>query len=472
MTVKIAVVGAGPGGYAAAVRAAQLGAEVTLVENDKPGGTCLNRGCIPSKVMKTGADLLEKIRRAGDFGIRSGEAAVDMKRLMERKRAVVETQIRGLLGLFKNSKISYLTGKGVITGPGSVRVSFHDGSAEDVPWDRLILATGSKPLDVPAFPFDGEKIVSSDHALEMEDTPESLLIVGGGVIGCEFASVFAAFGSRVTVVEALPRLLPLPSIDEDCSKILQREMKKKKIKFFVNKTVMGVEKEGGSLRVAVGPSSFIEKPKAKDAKPLFETAEKMLVCIGRSPNSKGMGLENIGVKTDEKGWVAANERMETNVPGVYAIGDLLGPSKVMLAHSASAEGAVAAENAMGQKRTMNYDAIPGAIFTMPEIGNVGITDTQAKERGIDVRSDAVLFRTIGKPHVMGEISGQAKIVSEAGTGKVLGVHIIGPHATELISEGTLAVKTGCTLRDIAETVHAHPTLSEIMAETALKVFFP
>lgn len=466
MQTKITILGAGPGGYVAAVRAAQLGAEVTLVERDNPGGTCLNRGCIPSKVMKTSAELLERFKRSGEFGIRTdASAVVDMALLMERKRKVVDTQVKGIFGLLKHHDIRYVSGKGVATGPGKLSVSTSDGQSVDVTWDRLIVATGSEPMNIPAFPFDGKNVISSNEALELAEVPESMLIVGGGVIGCEFASIYAAFGSKVAIVEALPRLLPLPAIDGDCSKIIQREMKKRKIRFMVDKTVENVGDSGGELKVTVGPSPFAEK---KDAKRTVETVQKVLVCIGRSSNAREIGLDTIGVETDEKGWIAVNERMETNVPGVYAIGDVLGPSKVMLAHVASAEGAVAAENAMGKNRAMNYDAIPGAIFTMPEVANVGLTEARAKENGIDVKCSTVLFRAIGKPHVIGEIAGQAKIVSDAGTGKVLGVHIVGPHATDLIAEGALAVETECSVDDIAKTIHAHPTLAEIMSETAFK----
>jgi dihydrolipoamide dehydrogenase len=470
MATRITIIGAGPGGYVAAIRAAQAGAEVTLIERDNVGGTCLNWGCIPSKVMVTSAELLDKFRRASEFGIMTeGKIYPDMRRIMARKEKVIQDQRKGILGLLSHHKIRYLKGQGMLKSPGLATVKPENGETIEVIWDKLILALGTEPLSIPAFPFDGEKILSSNDALDLRDIPESVLIVGGGVIGCEFAFILNALGSKVIVAEALSRLLPLPSVDEDCSKVLQREMKKRNIAFMANRTVESVEKEGDKLRVNIGTSRFAEKLSEKDKKPLTESVDKILVCIGRKPLIANVGLENIGLAADDKGWISANERMETAVPGVYAVGDILGPAKIMLAHVASAEGAVAAENASGGSKTMNYDAIPSAIFTMPEIANVGLTEAQANARSITIRADSVLFRTIGKAQVIGEIAGQAKIVSDAESGKILGVHIVGPHASDLIAEGTLAVRNGLTLSPLAETIHAHPTLAEIMPETAFKI---
>lgn len=469
MTTKLAIIGGGPGGYVAAVRAAQLGADVTLIERDRVGGTCLNRGCIPSKIMKTTAEILEHFRRAEAFGISvDGEPAVDMQRLLARKEKVVSDQVKGIRNLLDHHKVRILTGSGYISETRRVTVRMEDQTAVDVPFDRLILATGSEPLNIAAFPFDGHRIISSNEALTLKHIPESILIVGGGVIGCEFAFILSALGSRVTVVEALSRLLPLPSVDEDCSKILQREMKKRKIDFRVNRTVESVDENSGKLRVVVGPSPFVENPKEKDKTAVSVDVDTVLVCIGRAANTAGIGLEKLGVETDERGWIITDERMQTASPGVYAIGDALGPEKVMLAHVAYAEGRIAAENAMGASRAMNYEAVPGAIFTMPEVADVGLTEAQAKQQGYNVRSDSVLFRSMGKAQVIGEIAGQAKIVSDVGTGKILGVHLIGPHASDLIAEATLAVRTGCRVQDLAETIHAHPTLSEVMPEIAFK----
>ena len=469
MATQVTVLGAGPGGYVAAVRAAQLGAAVTVVEKEQVGGTCLNWGCIPSKIMKTTAEILEKFHQADQFGIRlDGSAVLDMQHLMARKQKVLSTQIKGIEGLLAHHKIRLIRGTARIDGPGKVSATAEDGQKQDWGWDRLIIATGSQPFSVPAFPFDGRWILSSNHILEIEQVPESIVIVGGGVIGCEFACILSAMGAAVIVVEALDRLLPLPSVDAGCSKVLEREMKKRKIKYYVNRVVESIERHGEDLRVTIGPSPFASDLKEKDKVPVTETVAQALVCIGRSPNTKDIGLSTIGLATDDKGWIPVDDRMQTGAPGVYAIGDVLGPERVMLAHVASTEAMLAAENAMGAERVMDYTAVPGAIFTMPEVACVGLTEAQAKAQGIDARTDTVLFRTIGKAQVIGELAGQATIISDSGSGKVLGVHIIGPHATDLLGEGTLAVSCNLRVADIADTIHAHPTLAEIMLEAALK----
>lgn len=469
MGKKMTVIGAGPGGYVAAIRAAQLGAEVTLIEKENVGGTCLNWGCIPSKVLKTTAEMMNACKRAREFGIKlSGDILPDMGVLMARKEKVVRDQAEGLMKLFDHHKILYLRGKGALREPNVAAVTTAEGPTIEVPWDKLVLAPGSRPLEIPASPFDGEKVLSSNHALGLREVPESLLIVGGGVIGCEFAFIFSSFGSRVTVVEALSRMLPLPSVDEGCSKLLQREMKKGRIQFMVNRNVERVDQGGGKCRVTIGPSPFAEGLGEKDRKPVVAEVDKILVCVGRRPDTAGMGLERLGVNMDELGWIGVNDRMETNVPGVYAIGDALGPSKIMLAHVASREGFVAAENAVGERRRMDYGVVPGAVFTMPEVADVGLTESQANAQGYAVRSDTVLFRNLGKAQVMGEIAGEAKIVSDAENGRILGVHIVGPRASDLIAEATLSVQAGCTVKDLAETIHAHPTLAEIMMETSMK----
>ena len=469
MGLQVTVLGAGPGGYVAAVRAAQLGAVVTVVEKEQVGGTCLNWGCIPSKIMKTSAELLEKFHQANEFGIRiDGKAVLDMAKLMARKQKVLAAQIKGIEGLLAHHKITLVRGSARIDGPGKVSAAGEGGEVNSWAWDRLIIATGSRPFSVPAFPFDGRRILSSNHILEIEKVPESIAIVGGGVIGCEFACILSAMGAKVTVVEALDRLLPLPSVDASCSKVLEREMKKRKIKVYVNRVVTSIDQTADGLTVTVGPSPFASNLKDKDKVELTETVAQALVCIGRSPNTKAIGFSTIGLTTDSKGWIPVDDRLRTNVPGVYAIGDVLGPERVMLAHVASTEAMLAAENAMGSDRAMDYTAVPGAIFTMPEVACVGLTEAQAKAQGIDARADTVLFRTIGKAQVIGELAGQATIISDAGNGKVLGVHIIGPHATDLLGEGTLAVSNNLSVADIADTIHAHPTLAEVMLEAALK----
>jgi dihydrolipoamide dehydrogenase len=469
MTSRMVVIGAGPGGYVAAIRAAQLGAEVTLIERERVGGTCLNWGCVPSKVLRTSAELFDRMRRGIDYGLElKAGLSLDLRALMARKERVVENQARGILDILKQHRIQYIQGTGTVTGPGRIAVRGHDEEAWEIPWEQLILALGSAPLDIAGLPVDGKRVLSSNDALEVQTVPQSLLIVGGGVIGCEFAFVFSAFGSQVTVIEAKSRLIPLPSVDEDCSKVLQREMAKRKISVFLESTVERVEGKGDGLQVWLGRSPFAESPVGKIRRPASLEVEKVLLCIGRKPDTAGVGLERIGVKVDNNGWVIADEMMKTSASQVYAIGDMLGPSKVMLAHVASREGEVAAENSAGGTSRMSYDVIPNVIFTIPEISNVGLTEAQAKEQGLEVRAESVLFRNIAKPHVIGEIGGMAKIVFNTGSGRILGVHLVGPSASDLIAEGALAVKTGGTIQDVAGTIHAHPTLAEIMSEVSMK----
>jgi len=464
---EVVIIGAGPGGYVAAIRAAQRGARVTLIEQDKVGGTCLNWGCIPSKIMITTAELLEKFHRAQEFGVRiEGKISLDMQQLMARKEKVIQDQGKAIQELLTHHKVRYLSGKGFIERQGLAVAHLQSGDTLEVPWDSLILAPGARPLEFPAFPFDGKQILSSNDALSLEEVPESIMILGGGVVGCEFAFLFARLGSRVTVVEALDRMLPLPSVDEDCSKVIQREMKKRKIKFLVKRTVREVQRIGGRLRVTIEPSPL--SPPVKDGPPTVEEVEKLLVSVGRRARTADLGLQKIGVNLDAAGWIVADERMETNISGVYAIGDVLGPSRIMLAHVASNEAAVAAENAVGGSRTMDYGLVPGAIFTSPEVANVGLTEAQARAQGHQVQTATSLFRTLGKAQVLGEIAGEVKVVSDTATGRVMGVHIVGPHATDLIAEGALAVKMGGTVQDLAATIHAHPTLAEVMQEVSFK----
>ncbi len=469
MASKVVVIGAGPGGYVAAIRAAQLGAEVTLIERERVGGTCLNWGCIPSKVLRTSAELLDRVRRGREYGLALGGGfSLDLGALMAKKEKVIESQVKGIVDILQHHRIRYIQGFGTIAGPERVTVTGHDEEAWEIPWEHLILALGSAPMDVPGLPVDGNRILSSNDALEVATVPKSLLIVGGGAIGCEFAFIFSAFGSQVTVVEAKSRLIPLPSVDEECSKVIQREMAKRKISVILESSVDRVEHKGDGLQVFLGPSPFLETPSDKFRRPASIEVEKVLLCIGRKPDTVGVGLETIGVKMDNKGWVVADETMKTSAQRVYAIGDVLGPSKVMLAHVASREGIVAAENAAGGTARMSYDAVPNIIFTMPEISNVGLTEAQAKEQGLEVKAESVLFRNIAKPHVIGEIGGMAKIIFDAGSGRILGVHLVGACASDLIAEGVLAVKTGRTIHELADTIHGHPTLAEIMSEVSMK----
>lgn len=464
---NVAILGGGPGGYVAAIRAARHGKKVTLIEADKIGGTCLNRGCIPSKIMKNTAELILKMKKAEEFGIVTPEnITVDINSLMLRKQKIIQNQAKGIHTLLEKQGVRYINGSGKISAIGCMEVSLPEGGIEKIQWDSLIIATGARPGGLKSIPFDGKQIYSSDDIFNITRIPESITILGGGVIGCEFAFIFSALGARVTLIEAASRLIPLPFMDEECSSILLREMKKMKIEVHLEKTITGCRKSGNCLDITIGPSPFQTRTEKEDTRNTITDA--MLVCIGRTPNSRDIGLETAGVETDDHGWLRVNEKMETNISGIYAVGDILGPSKIMLAHSASFEGMTAADNIAGRTRTMRYDILPNAVYTIPEVASVGLTEKNAKDLSMNIQTDTVLFRHIGKAHVIGEISGQAKIVSDPGTGKILGVHLIGPHATDLIAEATLSIQKNCTVKELADTIHAHPTLSEIMMETALK----
>lgn len=468
---RVVIVGAGPGGYTAALRASKLGADVTLIEQSAVGGTCLNEGCIPSKFLKTSAEALERMKRPESLGLRlDGQIVPDMAEMMSRKRAVIRAQIDGMRKLLKKAGVRFLSGRATISDLHRASVILNDGETCEVPWDRLILATGSVPLELPEFPFDSESVLSSSDALELRSVPESIAVIGGGAIGCEFAFILNALGSEVTVVEALPRILPLPAVDEDTAKTLQREMKKRRIRFIVNHQLADADKAGGSVVATLAPSPSASDVRKSEREPSQLTVEKLLICVGRQPQDSCSGADAVVMDTDANGWVTVNDRMETSVPDVYAVGDMLGPAKVMLAHVAAAEGIVAAEHAVGTGpgSVMNYDAVPGAIYTMPEVAYVGKTLAQAEAEGVVARADTVLFRNLGMAQAMGEIAGQTRMVSEIASGRVLGVQIIGPHATDLIAEAVLAIRMGCTVREVSDTIHAHPTLSEALAEAAMK----
>jgi dihydrolipoamide dehydrogenase len=469
MSVKIVVIGGGPGGYVAALRAAALGGSVTLIEKENLGGTCLNKGCIPSKIMKNSADVFLKFLKAENFGINvQGSVSPDIIKLMERKNKIIDTQRKGIDSLLKKAGIEIENGSAKIKSYGLIEVDLNDGNKKEVEYDKLIIATGTKPLNVKDFPFDHDNILSSDDLLETNNIPESIVIVGGGVIGCEFAFIFSALGSKVTIVEGMSRLLPLPSVDEEISRLLLREMKKRKIKVFCDTIVKSTSIKNDEITIYLESSPFTDNPKPRKLKIESIQTQKMAVCIGRKALSSELGLENIGVKTDSQGWIEANDRLETSVKNVYAIGDILGPKKVMLAHVASHEGITAAQNAMGKRSIMNYDVIPGAIFTMPEIGTVGLSEIEAQKQSYDIKAFSMNFRTLGKAQAIDEIAGIAKIIIEKKTRKILGAHIMGAHATDLIAEVTLAIQKGMKADDIAHTIHAHPTLAEIFGELSMK----
>lgn len=454
----IAIIGAGPGGYVAAIRAAQLGARVTVVESQALGGVCLNWGCIPSKALLAVVELGDKAKKAADFGLNLGGAvSYDLARMVARKNKVVEGLVKGIATLFKTWGVEHLDGVGELLDARTLRVRRRDGGEATVQADAVILATGSSWPNLPLFPVDGRTILTSKEALDQTAAPGSLLIVGGGVEGCEFAALYSGLGSRVTLVELMPRILPLE--DEEISAFMERELKKRGVEIRTGTAVEQVAKTEGGVSARL-----------KDGTTL--TAEQLLVSIGRGFNTAGIGLERAGVQLGRRGEILVNDRMETNVPGVYAIGDVVG--KAMLAHVASAQGKVAVENILGHPRAMSYDVVPAGIFTLPEIGRVGWTEQEARARCSPaggqpdggVKVGRFRYMGLGKAQGTGETTGMFKVIADGQTGKLLGVHIIGAHAADLVHEAALAMQVGATAGEVAGMIHAHPTLSEGLMEAA------
>jgi dihydrolipoamide dehydrogenase len=447
---RIIIVGAGPGGYVAAIRAAQLGAQVTVVEEQAVGGVCLNWGCIPSKTLLGLVDLGERARHAAAWGLTfEGQIGFDLKRMMARKNEVVQSLVKGITTLLKQWKIQHVAGRGALVSDRQVRVTDAGGGNSLLDADAIVLATGSSWPQMPQFPIDGQQVLSSKEALDLMDIPRSVLIVGGGVEGCEFACLFSGLGSQVILVEMTPSLLPTE--DEDTVAILTRELKKRKVQVHLNTTVQEWEATVDGIQATLSSGASV-------------MAEKMLISVGRRMNSRGLGLETVGINTGSREEILVNEHMETSVPGVYAIGDVTGKS--MLAHVASAQGKVAVANAMGLTQSINYDVIPAGIFTLPEIGRVGLTEQQAHEQGMQTTVGRFRYGGLGKAQAVGETTGQFKIIADEHTKKIVGVHIIGAHAADLIHEGALAMQGGLTVTDVADMIHAHPTLSEGLMEAA------
>ncbi len=441
----VVVLGAGPGGYVAALRAAQRGAKVCLIEKDVVGGTCLNRGCIPSKALIHSAALWKRAKEGAAFGVNASQWSFDWGKAQSRKNDVVGVQVKGVHTLLGAAKVEVKQGVGSLVDARTVTVSAN-GTAETVTGKAIILASGSEPAGIPGVEVDGERVLTSTEALQLPELPRTFLIVGGGVIGMEFASMLSSLGTQVTVVEMLPQILATE--DPMLVRVLQGPLQKQGVTVHVNTKVEKVERTPAGVRVQVSGNTSLE-------------AERVLIAAGRRLNSHGIGLEAVGVKT-ERGAIQVNERMETSVSGLYAIGDVTGIS--LLAHVASMQGLVAAANATGGHETMDYSAIPNCIYTDPEIASVGLSEPQAKEQGRAIKVGRFNFAALGKAMCIGETAGMVKVVADAQTDKVLGVGIVGPHATDIIAEGVLAVRHGLTVHQVAETIHSHPTLPEAVGE--------
>lgn len=444
---RIVVIGAGPGGYVAALKAAKLGAQVTVIEKDRVGGTCLNRGCIPTKALLASAEVLATVREAEEYGIKiKGEVMPDMGLIVARKNKVVERLNKGIEFLFEKNNVRLVKGKGTLVGSKTVKVELDEGGCETLEADNIIIATGSSPAKIPVFPFDGKRVLTSDEVLNLDYVPSSIIIVGAGVIGCEFGTFFSTMGSTVTMVEMMERVLPTE--DPDIGKEMEKVLKRKKIKLHLKSRIEKVEIQENGVKAMLDGGKELE-------------AEIMLVATGRKAEINGIGLETVGVKVD-KGRIIVDDRMETSVKGIYAIGDVVpGPQ---LAHVASFEGICAVENIMGIENRMDYSAVPRGIFTDPEVGAVGMTEEEALNAGFRIRTGRFYFRGLGRAQAAGKIIGFAKIIAEEETDKILGASIMGPNATDLIHEIMPAIKHGITVKDMSKLIHSHPTFSEAVME--------
>jgi dihydrolipoamide dehydrogenase len=453
-TYDVAIIGSGPGGYVAAIRAAQLGMSILLVEREpKLGGVCTLRGCIPTKALLHTADVLEEARHGAEVGVASREVRLDFPAAMKHKEKVVRQSTNGVSYLMKKNKVDVATGFGRIAAPGRISVTGAGGAETTYSAKNIVIATGSTPRSLPGIEIDHQTILSSDSILELAEIPKSLIVIGSGAVGVEFASMFSRFGSKTTVVEILPRIVPLE--DEEISRELAASFKRQGIAVYVDTRVERVTKSDAGVEVIARTSG---------GKTETFRAEKILLAVGRKPLSEGIGVEGLGVETD-RGYVKVDRQMRTNVPNVYAIGDVV-PTP-WLAHVASAEGVVAVEHmARGETPPLNYDQVPGCTYCTPEVASIGLSEAAARERGHDVVVGKFPFSAIGKARIINETAGFVKIVADKKYDEVLGVHIIGPKATELIAEAGAALKLEATSEELVRTIHAHPTLSEAIHEAA------
>ncbi|RUL87555.1 dihydrolipoyl dehydrogenase [Tautonia sociabilis] len=455
----LVVIGAGPGGYVAAIRAAQLGMKVACVEKRATlGGTCLNVGCIPSKALLDSSELYElACHRFSRHGITLDGVGLDLGAMMARKDQVVKELTQGVAGLFRKNKVEPVFGAATITGPNSVKIALNDGGERTIEANALCIATGSSPIELPFLKFDGSTIVDSTGALCFDRVPEHLVVVGGGYIGLELGSVWKRLGSKVTVVEFLPRIVPV--VDQELGNQLFKLLQKQGIEFRLDTKVTGAEVKNGRVTLSA---------ESKGGETLALDCDKVLVSVGRKGYLEGLGLEAVGVEHDPKaGKVVVDAHFRTTVPSIYAIGDVIaGP---MLAHKAEEEGVAFAELLAGKPGHVNYETIPSVIYTWPEVASVGLTEEQVKERGISYKVGKAPFLANGRAKAMDEKDGIVKVIADAKTDRVLGVHIIGPRASDLIAEAVAVMEFAGSAEDIARICHGHPTLSETLKEAALAV---
>lgn len=452
---ELVIIGGGPAGYVAAIRAARLGGKVTLVEADRLGGTCLNRGCIPSKSLLHGVELYEAVRDAAQYGINASGVSYDLAKMMARKSTVVSTLVSGVQGLLKGNGVEVIPGRARLLPSRQVEVIGDDGEKQVFQAQKIIIATGARPITLPIPGADSPKgIINAENVLDLEEVPESLLMIGGGVIGVEMATILAKLGSKVTVVEMLPHILPLE--DEEMTAAVSKALQSDGVEIYENARVSAIEDKASGKTVTVATADGEKKLETK----------MVAIGVGYRPDTDGLGLEEAGI-TVEKGAIKVNESMATSVPGVYAAGDATGG--IMLAYVAMEEGVVAAENALGKEAAMDYQVVPRCVFTLPELAGVGLTEAESREQGYDVQVGKFPFAANGMAVIKGERRGQVKIITDRKYGQILGVHIVGPQATELIAEAVLAMKLDLTPEEIIATIHSHPSLSEAFREAALDV---
>ena len=448
----VAIVGGGPGGYVAAIRAAQLGLKPVVIEAERVGGLCLNWGCIPSKALLWNAELVHLFREAEEFGITYDALRIDIAKAVDRSRDVVDRMVQGVEFLLKKNKVKVIAGRGQLAGQNEVVVQ---PTGETVEADHIIIATGAHSRSLPGVEIDGRTVITSREALELREQPQSVVIVGGGPIGAEFAYFYRAYGAEVTIIELLDHLLPLE--DEAISRQLERAFKKQGIAYRTGAKVNSVATSNGRATVSVSVGDVEEE----------HSADKVLIGIGMSANTDGLGLEQAGVEL-ENGFVRIDERMRTSVPQIFAIGDVTG--KLALAHVASAQGVVAVEQIAGRTSPpLEYEKMPRCTYCQPQVASLGLTEAQARERGIEVRVGSFPYRGNGKALAMNRTEGLVKLVSDAATGEIVGYHIIGQDATELLAQASLGSALEATPRELGWAVQAHPTLSEVVKEAALAV---
>ena len=449
--IDVVIIGGGPGGYVSAIKAAHLGLKAVLIEKDKLGGVCLNWGCIPTKALVGTAELLNHLQRAGEFGIQVKDYSIDFPAIMKRKDMIAQRLSSGVGQLMKANQVRVIKGEGQIIEPGKVEIIGTTGEKEMIETKNIIIATGSKVMRLPIPGIDSEGVITSDEALSLSELPSRMLIIGGGVVGIEFAGIFKALGVEVTVVEMLPRIL-LP-VDEEIAFRLTQLLKRKGIEILTDSKVKEIKKNHQNLEVLISTS---------DGEKKLET-EKVLLAAGRIPELGNIDVQRLGIELDGKA-IKVDEKMRTNIPGIYAVGDVVG--RIMLAHVASREGIVAVENISGKETLMDYKVVPNCVFSMPEVASVGLTEEEARKENNNIKVSKFPFMANGKALGMGETEGMVKIIADADTSELLGFHILGVHASDLIAEGTLALSMEATAFEIINTIHAHPTLAEAIAEAA------